>query len=813
MTIRYSLVLFLFLSMPLAAQSPTPSSDAAATWNALLSPVMDPERSAQVDHLVIQRDRAKITLQNGTIRFARPANGVVFAAAFRGTGLLEMEPPNSIEARQLELFTGKDTLHLEFTEATFSFSDDLFEDVARRVQWSAADSAAEFLYADRQRQREDWGAAYLPRLFKSVMSSDRERTAFFLADLKTRDDWVELAFDAMEQEEVRVGQWTNVGPVQILDLWMSFPANDADATAVYDDPAARIDYLVHSYRIDGTVTDDAGLSATVQMSVRPRHASERVLLFGLDSNLRIDSIKDAEGQPLEFFQARETKDRRQSYGDYVAVVLRSPTREGVTDRLDFHYAGSRVVRKVGDGNYFCSSFGWYPTMMEPPAGTGTFAFRSDFEINFRSPEKYGFVATGQKTSQQTEGNWLLTSWKSGIPLAVAGFAFGDYTVRNEKVGAIDVQVYANRRPDDLLRSIQDAFGNPGEIGNYSSSAAIGNLNMAAMARTIGAETANTLRVFQDYFGPYPYKQIAVTNIPGSYGQGWPGLLYLSWVTFLDSTQRHALGITEHVQLTDFFRAHESSHQWWGHRVGWKSYHDQWLSEGFAEFSGNLYVEFRRSPQEAMLQWRKEKENLLRASAKGFAMDSIAPIWLGQRAASSAAGPGAYQDLIYSKGGYVLHMLRMMFYDFSHPDHDHLFKAMMRDFCQTYENKPASTRDFQALVEKHMTTNMIMERSSNMDWFFDQYVYGTGIPRYQFSYTTEGLPDGKTMKLSGKLIRSGVPDDWKDLIPLYAHPGQGTIRLGFLHATGPVTPFEAVLPATLRTFTINDFEELLAEVEK
>jgi hypothetical protein len=461
-------------------------------------------------------------------------------------------------------------------------------------------------------------------------------------------------------------------------------------------------------------------------------------------------------------------------------------------------------------------------MLESPVGTGTFAFRSDFEINFRSPKKYGFVATGRKVSEKAEGNWLLTSWKSDIPLAVAGFAFGEYRLRTEKVGEIEVQVYTNTRPDDSLKAIQDYFDNSmGELAAGGSAThtgpmmglqgAIGNLNMSAMAQTIGAETANTLRLFQDFYGPYPYKQLAVSNIPGNYGQGWPGLLYLSWITFLDATQRKSLGFSPEAASEQSFRAHESSHQWWGHRVGWKSYHDQWLSEGFAEFSGNLYVEARQDLPAALLQWRRARQSLLNPAYRSTrAIDSVGPIWLGQRVSSSVT-PGTYQALIYSKGGYVLHMLRMMFYDFNSPDRDRYFKAMLQDFCRTFENKPASTQDFKAIVEKHMTNNMVMERSRNMDWFFDQYVYGTGIPRYQFAYTMESLPDGN-MKVSGKLTRSGVPDDWKDLVALYGHPARGLVRLGFIHAVGPVTPFEAVLPATFRSFSVNDFEDLLAQVE-
>jgi hypothetical protein len=103
-------------------------------------------------------------------------------------------------------------------------------------------------------------------------------------------------------------------------------------------------------------------------------------------------------------------------------------------------------------------------------------------------------------------------------------------------------VYANNQPDELLQSLQQHFENPindlavgpGRGAHISSTlSAIGNLNPSALGKTINVETENTLRVFQNYFGPYPYHQLAVTNIIGSYGQGWPGLLYLSWITFLE----------------------------------------------------------------------------------------------------------------------------------------------------------------------------------------------------------------------------------------------------------------------------------------
>src|SRR5208282_5146693 len=421
--------------------------------------------------------------------------------------------------------------------------------------------------------------------------------------------------------------------------------------------------------------------------VQPRFSGEKVLLFELDSNLRLSSVKDAQGGTLDFIQARESKDRIQSYGEYVAVVLREPAQAGRTEVLDFRYGEKRAVRKVGDGNYFCESFGWYPVPFASEFGATQFAVRSDFELTFRSPKHYTLVATGGKVNETTEGNTRITSWKSEIPLAVAGFAFGGYKSYTEKAGNVDVQVYANEAPDSNLSTIQltATFGPDSEM-----TSAMGNLSAAALVKPIGDETANTVRLFQNYFGPYPYKQLTVTNIPGAYGQGWPGLLFLSWLTFLDPTQRHAIGLRDSadVRLTDFFRAHETSHQWWGHRVGWKSYHDQWLSEGFAEFSGMLYVSVRRDQKEFLGQMHREMDLLRKTDTHRHTVEQLGPIWMGLRIFSSQTDPSSYQNLIYSKGGYVLQMLRMQLYDGRTQDTDRLFKAMMQDYCHTFDNKAA-----------------------------------------------------------------------------------------------------------------------------
>lgn len=798
MSIGWRLLFVVLTSTALCAVA----GDPASVWNAIVQTSFEGGKGGTVEKATIVRDRIRITLLQGSVQFGGPLEGLSFAASFRGSGRLQIVPPNAAEAQQLKLFTEQETLDMEFSEAAFTFGDSLGEELGAQLRVGAADASLGDLYRERQRERENVGAEVVPRLFKSLLSQDRKQIAFFAADLKTsRKGWVHVRFDATDPEEILVGRWTNWGTVTLLDTWMHFPAGDRPPAETYRDPLAREDFLIRGYRIEAGIAGSTELRATARVDVEYRIPGERVLLFLLDANLRVDSVKGAGGSGLSFFQPRDPKDRNQSYGDYLAVVLDQPTAAGGRRALEFHYAGKRIIQQVGSGNYFCQSFGWYPTR------PNSFATRADFEIHFRSPKRYVLVATGNKVDQTVDGNTIYTTWKSDVPLAVAGFAFGDYKVHKEKAGTIDIEIYANKEADDFLRGpmqMMESLGGRAELP-------VGTLSPAALVQVMGTEVANTVRLFENYFGPYPYKRLAVTNIPYSYGQGWPGLLYLSALSFLDSTQRNALGIKDHTQISDFFRAHESSHQWWGHRVGWKSYHDQWLSEGFAQFSGNLYVRFRQNEKEFISRVRQDRERLQGRDTRNRAYESLGPIWMGHRLSSSDA-PRGYSAVVYAKGGWVLHMLRTMMLDPNAKDPDERFKAMMQDFCRTFENKPASTEDFKAVLEKYMTQGMNLEGNRSMDWFFRQYVYGTGMARYDFRYSVEPAGEGK-WKVSAKIAQSEAPAGWKDVLPVYVHTSGRARRLGTYPMVKPEGSFEFVLPFKPDKISLNENEDTLARIHQ
>jgi hypothetical protein len=158
------------------------------------------------------------------------------------------------------------------------------------------------------------------------------------------------------------------------------------------------------------------------------------------------------------------------------------------------------------------------------------------------------------------------------------------------------------------------------------------------------------------------------------------------------------------------------------------------------------------------------------------------------------------------------MIRMQLIDPRNPDPEHIFKETMQDYCKTYDNKAASTEDSKAIVEKHMTKGMDLDGNQKMDWFLNEYVYGMGMPQYSLHTNLTPTADGKTT-VSGQLVRSGVPDNWKDVVPLYAHIGGKMFRLGTIAATSPTSTLNFVLPGKIDKLTINEYEDLLADVKQ
>jgi len=163
--------------------------------------------------------------------------------------------------------------------------------------------------------------------------------------------------------------------------------------------------------------------------------------------------------------------------------------------------------------------------------------------------------------------------------------------------------------------------------------------------------------------------------------------------------------------------------------------------------------------------------MLEKNAQGYRAIDAGPLTMGYRTSNSRTGFDTTRRLIYPKGAYVLHMIRMMMHD--NRTGDQRFKETMQDFVKTYSGKAASTEDFKAMVEKHMTPEMDLEANQRMDWFFNEYVYGTQLPTYRVDATFDTGSDGDVV-MDIRLTQSSVDDHFRMLVPLYLEMAEGNI---------------------------------------
>jgi aminopeptidase N len=302
---------------------------------------------------------------------------------------------------------------------------------------------------------------------------------------------------------------------------------------------------------------------------------------------------------------------------------------------------------------------------------------------------------------------------------------------------------------------------------------------------VEADVTNSLAFFTNAFGAPLFHHYYATEIPYFHGQAFPGMIHLSFATFL--------GLRDGGE-DESFRAHEMAHQWWGIAVEPASYRDAWLAEGFAEFSGMWYMQTILHDNDKYFKMLRQSRDEIRRQR-----DKAAPIGLGYRAAESWRG--SYALTTYQKGAWVLHMLRNMMID-SHTMSEDRFKLMMRDYYEAYKGKRATTLDFQRIVEKHV--------GRPMDWFFDDWVYGTAVPTYTFAWNVEPADGGKfTAHL--RIKQTDAPPSFAMYVPLRIKFEQGEALVRVL-VRGPLTEQTITLPAEAKSMELSPFESVLANVK-
>ena len=772
-------------------------------------PLYEELREAEVTHVGeirdgrLRLDRFELELRDGHLYLAPEIGGVVSTAVFLGDGLVRAYPPDAIEHHQLEKLSDEHHLEEEFDRLLLRFTDDR-ADRLRALAMPAPErdtNKANDLVKDRredrlERQLSNPDSRVLEDLLRRQAGALPPARAYALADIDSTDHgWLTIEVEPNAVEEVVLSRYDRQR--RVFDTWMRF-----DILSDYG-PVHR-DAVLDGFAVDpDSLDDDEVTGVALGLPRRPVEPDRegwaaRVTVPRAHVDLALEGSGDTRGAAallvapfertrglrlrispvLEITDARWRPDTTGGAPDAALLSApygREPTRHTEPDEPAaltgerVHFVQERHERRLGDdrfepwvtvtlprtvaaGERFILELAYEGELVERLRASGDFLLKdtlfwrpqhpdthtSQLDLTFRVPERYRVASAGTLTEERVDDDTRIMRWVTNEPVHSMAFHYGQF----------DVTEVERDAPPAI-----SVYGNDNHLGF-----APGNRE-----KTIG-DLTDSIRLYADYFGPFPFASLLVTETPTLGGQAFPGLVLLSYRAFG--------GL--HTGEAELFRAHEVAHQWWGAAVDGEGYRDQWMSEGFADYAGALYSLYGLEEPDQFLDilnaWRLDvlgegqigqgiglrhygfpPEVLRRSDGH----DSGALV-VGYRL-NSTDTPFDYRVLVYEKGAYVLHMLRSMLLDPATGD-DERFKGLMRTYVADNMRGVMSTVSFEAAVERTF--------GEPMDWFFDQWVYGVEVPTYRPDLDVSPVVDSPSpFVLHGRVRQEDVSDDFRMPVPI------------------------------------------------
>lgn len=751
-----------------AADNPAAAPNSDPTYQQLRNLTLGGE-AVSVNNFDLKRDAGTFHLHSGTVCFVTPVQGKVTGAVFTGEGNFVLNPPSESERKSLKLLTKEDQFNENFSQAVLRFTDSTYDDIKKGGSAASGGCDAGLLKDSQNITRHKLKFNLEARILQEVLSP--EPRGLFVAFIHGK------RYSGKELYQID----PNSDSEQVS--FTTYEDNKSGGWAAFNlsaDPVRGtlgVPYHIEHQQLEATFDKGGKLTGKAATDIVARRKGERVVGFDLFRSLRVQSVT-ASGQALSFIQEDKNDD-----GDFV-VILPKALAEGEKVSVTTTYEGKDAVKNEGGGNYFpVAREDWYPN--NPDGGMGEYAL---YDMTLRIPKGMKMAATGILVSETNEGGQNVTVWKSENPQTVAGFSFGRFKEEEAKLTKPEyfIQSYANEQSPDWVNSLQHAVSDelPTQGSHMGAPVALGTMSTTSLNKKALAEGEMAVQLYTEYFGPSLFKHMQLTQQTAcNFGQSWPELVWIPICYYFDTTVRHSLGLDWGDRgYWKVVTPHEVAHQWWGHTVGFASGRDQWMSEGFSDMSASLYISMiEKNPKKFIEFWNDERTTLLERNPEGYRAIDAGPLTMGYRTSNSRTGFDTTRRLIYPKGAYILHMIRMMLWDRKTGDQN--FKVAMQDFVKTYSGKAATTEDFKAMMEKHMTPEMDLDGNHRLDWFFNEYVYGTALPTYRIDSTFEKDASGDVV-FGFKVTQSGVDDKFRMLVPIYLELADGrTVNLGRAHLTG------------------------------
>jgi hypothetical protein len=779
--------------------------------------VLHPGRQFAARNLVLRSVDFEVRLPAGQVFVAETTDGAT-ALVLLGDGNIVFSPKPREEKGQVRIFCGSDALDAAFTTALIRLSP---FDYAAAVDDSMLTPAGAVDPRTFRRAQEvfddDIGNSF------SLDLSDLSRETWsllpqpgdFVAEVRTRRHGsLTFARSSGEPEDVSLFQRARKRNISIY-------ASEAKLAArgrFYDEDDL-VDYDVLDYTVDSTFTPEREwLDGRTRLRLRVQSFALAAVTLKLAEALTVNSVVSEEFGRLMFLRVRNQNS--------LVINLPAPVPQGTVLTLLLTYQGRMMRQGINDDSVavgadqgagaaaggrprtfdesgdlplvppemnwlFSNRAQWYPQAQVTDYATAT--------MRITVPSEFAVVASGVQASGsptmlgiQTNGQGrAMFTFVASQPVRYLSMVVSRMTRADAATVALDIapppELLAGPLPRGSDGADPPAAGQklpPVGSRNTVSLTVDANKRQEGRARDVVPTVAEIMRLYASLVGDVPYDSLNLAmveaDLPGGHAPAYVAVINNPLPTSPFTWRNDPANFSN---FPEFFVAHELAHQWFGQAVGWKNYHEQWLSEGFAQYMAALFARERRGEpafRDILKQFRRW----------GIDQSGDGPIYLGYRLGHIKGESRIFRALVYNKGAIVLHMLRRLVGD------DAFFKGVQR-YYREHRFTKTGTSDLQKAME--------LESGRDLARFFERWVFDSGVPRLR--YATSVAADEATVRIEQTGDLYDVP---VTVTVLYA---DGKVMEEVVRVSEAVTDAKIRLTGAVRSVELNQDGAALAHFDR